>query len=130
MDAQARRLIFARLANKAVGHALADWNRTPYWKQVLDPIWERLDRAWDSSDYFPYRSPEEAWEAAVRAALVYAAEPSGWRPPKAASPSQKKKEAREKGEVVNTKAFWQGQSFGAASPVRKIDPATYKPDKD
>lgn len=30
----------------------------------------------------------------------------------------------------NTKAFWQGQSFGPASPVRKIDPATYKPTKD
>lgn len=29
----------------------------------------------------------------------------------------------------NSKAFWQGQSFGPASPVRKIDPATYKPTK-
>jgi hypothetical protein len=25
-----------------------------------------------------------------------------------------------------TKSFWQGQSFGAASPVRRIDPADYK----
>lgn len=29
----------------------------------------------------------------------------------------------------NTKAFWQGQSFGPASPVRKVDPSSYKPDK-
>ena len=26
--------------------------------------------------------------------------------------------------VVNTKAFWQGQSFGPASEVRRIDPLT------
>lgn len=30
----------------------------------------------------------------------------------------------------NTKAFWQGQSSGPASPVRRIDPATYKPSKE
>ena len=127
-ESQVRRMDFVRIANKVVGHALSDSNRKAYWEHVLEPIWRRLDRGWGSSDHFPYRSPQEAWEAAVRSALVYAAEPSGWRPPKAASPSQKKKEARERGEIVNTKAFWQGQSFGAASPVRKIDPSTYTPD--
>ena len=32
--------------------------------------------------------------------------------------------------AVNTKAFWQGQSFGAASPVRRIDPKTMLPVED
>ena len=29
--------------------------------------------------------------------------------------------------ITNTRAFYQKQSFGAASSVRKIDPKTYKP---
>ena len=33
--------------------------------------------------------------------------------------------------TVNTRSFWHKQSFGAASPVRHIDPSEYKfDDKD
>jgi hypothetical protein len=34
--------------------------------------------------------------------------------------------------TVNTKAFWTGQSFGAAGPVKRIDPSEFKfnDDKD
>lgn len=37
-----------------------------------------------------------------------------------------RKEQAEAKQLVNTKAFWQRQSFGAASPVRRIDPTTGK----
>jgi hypothetical protein len=37
---------------------------------------------------------------------------------------------KEKKHQANSRAFWQSQSFGPASPVRKIDPSTYEPDKD
>jgi len=44
--------------------------------------------------------------------------------------AKKEKEQREKKrkrqERANTKTFWQKQSFGAASPVRKIDISEYK----
>lgn len=32
--------------------------------------------------------------------------------------------AKKKEPKAQTKAFWQGQSFGAASPVRRINPKT------
>jgi predicted amino acid dehydrogenase len=35
-----------------------------------------------------------------------------------------KRKEKAKTEMVNTKAFWQSQSFGPASEVKRIDPAT------
>jgi hypothetical protein len=45
---------------------------------------------------------------------------------------QKKHQKKPKKEkhIVNTKAFWQSQTFGPASPVRKIDPLTMLPVDD
>ena len=38
--------------------------------------------------------------------------------------AEQRKADREAGQLVNTRAFWQRQSFGPASEVRRIDPAT------
>lgn len=39
---------------------------------------------------------------------------------------EKREKMRKRQERANTKTFWQRQSFGAASPVRKIDISEYK----
>jgi hypothetical protein len=126
MTEKQRRIVFTRIANRAFGDSLNDSNRRAYWDQVLEPIWRRLNRSWGSPNYFLYCSPQAAWDSAVRSALRYAASPEGWRPSKSASPRKRRREDAANGELVNTRAFWQGQSFGAASSVVSIDPSSYK----
>lgn len=143
-EEQRIRMEFARQANLIFAHEMKDEDRKAYWDEVLEPIWDGLLVSWTV-----YGLPEPAeWQLVLRQAIMPAASPSQWRAKqwrqkadkkaaKTVKRIQKQREWRaevlgekEKKAQVNTKAFWQGQSFGAASPVRKIDPATYKPDKD
>jgi hypothetical protein len=151
-DEQRIRIEFARLANVIFAHEMTDEDRRAYWEAVLEPVWSGLQVSW-----VVYGLPDRAeWDLVLRQALMPAESPSQWR---ARQPSKKastlwrkaadKKAAKEVERIkarrryvedvlgqkerkpeANTKAFWQSQSFGPASPVRKIDPSTYKPDKD
>ena len=127
-NADWKRLEFVRIANSLLGYALNDSNRKGYWQDVLEPVYCRLSKGWKSRVRSPDLAAGRQWEVAVMDALSRVPSPQLWRKPK--SRYEQKKEDALKGQLVNTKAFWQGQSFGPASPVRKIDPATYKPTKD
>lgn len=151
-EGQKLRIEFDRLANAAFSHEMRGHDRSAYWDAVLEPVWRGLQAVWRVEGY----PSGPALEIAVSDALRAIESPSQWR---ARQPSKKagstwrekadKKAAsevkriqakrryvnevlgqKEKKAEPNSRAFWQSQSFGPASPVRKIDPATYKPDED
>jgi hypothetical protein len=143
-DEQCIRIEFARLASVTFAHDMRDDDRRAYWEAVLEPVWSGLQVSW-----VVYGLPDRSeWETVLRQALVAADSPSQWRAKrwrkKADKQALKQVERiqakrqrmeevsgqKERKPEANTKAFWQSQSFGPASPVRKIDPSTYKPDKD
>lgn len=138
-DLQKFRIEFARVSNVVLSHEMRDDDRRAYWLEVLEPVWDNLKLSWHMEDGIP----RDEWEAVVRSALVGVLTPAQWRSvrwrkkadAKALKFSERRKESRQKKQedgvkdnthTVNTRAFWQEQSFGAASPVTKIDPSTYK----
>lgn len=142
-DLQFFRMEFARLCNVTLSHEMRDGDRRAYWEEVLEPAWLALERRWRSAGGLPRSS----WETVVLDALSGALPPQEWRVIRSRKKAtaralrivnrkvaarryvQEKTGVKFKAPAVNTKAFWQGQSFGAASPVTKIDPSTYNPDK-
>jgi hypothetical protein len=151
-EGQKLRLEFGRLADAAFGHEMMDHDRGVYWEMVLEPVWRGLQAVWRAEGY--PSGPE--LENAIRDALGAVESPSQFRarqPPRKAKAAWReeadKKAAKEvkrlqakrryvnevlgqkeKKAEPNSRAFWQSQSFGPASPVRQIDPATYKLDED
>ena len=139
-DLQKFRIEFARVSNVVLSHEMKDDDRRSYWLEVLEPVWGSLKISWHMEDGIP----RDEWELVIRSALTDVRTPSQWRSArwragadrKAKRIVQDKEAARAKVEEktgkkfkeaeVNTKAFWQGQSFGPASPVTRIDPSTYK----
>lgn len=139
---QAIRVEFARQANLIFSGSLRDEDRKAYWAEVLEPIWQRLLVEWAVFGL----SARDGWETAIRHALVPALPPAEWRARKWKAKADKhaaakvaalraKRKRREEASGVRdredrayTRAFLQGQSFGAASPVVSIDPSTYNPD--
>lgn len=143
-EEQRIRIEFARLASVIFSHEMRDDDRGAYWEAVLEPVWERLQVSWIVHG-LPVRAE---WEVVLRQALMPAESPSQWRAKRwrkkadkqAAREVQRVQAKRKRREEVsgqkekkaepNSRAFWQSQSFGPASPVRQIDPATYKLDED
>ncbi len=139
-DLQLFSMEFARLCNVTFSHEMRDRDRRAYWEEVLEPAYFAAEDLW-----YPAGSlPRESWEAVILGVLAGVQSPSQWRAAnrhrlaaekalrivnrKAAARRyiQEKTGVKFKDPAVNTKAFWQGQSFGAASEVRRIDPSTYK----
>jgi hypothetical protein len=145
------RIELARLVNVTFSAEMLDDDRRDYWLEVVEPAWDGLATFWD--EVAPV--PKEEWQPIILGALVACASPSQWRAPRLAAAKAladakvkaKAEEARkraqefreksrsewmekhgyeEKEVTVNTKAFWQAQSFGPASEVRRIDPSTGK----
>ena len=138
-DLQHFRIEFARVSNVMLSHEMRDADRRDYWRDVLEPAWEKLKLSWHVEEGIP----RDEWEAAIRSVLAEVRTPSQWRAVKWRKKADTKalrivthrKEARRKRQddgqkdrtfTATTKAFWQEQKFGPASPVRHIDPATYK----
>ena len=111
------RIEFVRLCNAAFSPQMCDKDRRRYWTEVLEPVWGRLSEYWDLVKGLP----RDRWEATILKALKYAKPPAIWR--EDARQAKMKKSGYDR---VNTKAFWQRQTFGPASEVRRIDPSTYK----
>jgi hypothetical protein len=146
------RIEFARLVNVKFSSQMVDADRSSYWDdakirarraywvEVIEPVWDNLSSSWDSCGPLP----KADWESVVLDSLQPCKTPSQWRTERWRADADRKAKAIVKGREtarakvedktgkkfkeaeVNTKAFWQGQSFGAASPVTKIDPSTYK----
>jgi hypothetical protein len=136
------RVEFARLVNVTFSSEMVDNDRRAYWLEVIEPIWDGLAKSWDASGPVS----ELDWQPIIFNALAPCVGPAQWHLPRIAAQKKAKAEKarknaqdfREKSKaewmqkngyeeakpVVNTKAFWQGQSFGPASEVRRIDPLT------
>ena len=52
-------------------------------------------------------------------------QPPAWRILLSEDRQRGQEKAKKKDFNVNTRAFWQNQSSGSASPVTRIDPSTY-----
>ncbi len=116
---------FECICNKVLGNVIVGDVRQSYWNSVLEPIWLEVVAA---------SAPKHEWDRLIASLLVKAKPVAQWRAESnrqmVADGGNKLWHNRIEGKGILPPPpgpdLLAGQSFGPASMVRHIDPATYK----